>query len=81
MTISKKEFRKLQKSIGLINNKIEKEATYEGGDISDPDFMAGMVEIKKALLRKKGLTLDDYDGLKEDYKDKEEPEEIEVKLV
>jgi len=66
------EFRKIQKMIMTILNKMEKEAIEEGVDITTPDFQNKLKEVKETLLRGKGLTIAEYEEIKTQLKKEKE---------
>ena len=76
-------FRKLQKQLNIIINKIEKEAVENGEDIATDEFQGALGKLREELLKRKGLTLDDYNNeaqrLKEEKK-KEDETEMEITI-
>ena len=73
---SKEQFRKLQKQLNIIINKIEKEAVDNGEDISTEEFVGGIQLLRERLLDRKGLSIDVYNQLKEQFKEPEVDKEI-----
>ena len=68
--------------ISVYTNKIESEAIDNKEDISNPDFQRGILKVKEMILEKKGMTLDEYNSKKEEFKKEEDkPEEIKLEIV
>ena len=65
--MTKLQFRKIQKLLSTLINKIEKEAMDRGRDISSDDFQEAILELKKKFLAEKGITLEQYEELKEQF--------------
>jgi hypothetical protein len=63
------QFRKIQKFISVLINKIEKEAIDNGEDISTSEFQDALLKIKEKILEEKGMTLDEYEKLRKGFKD------------
>jgi hypothetical protein len=61
-------FRKLQKMLSIIQNKIEKEAVENGEDISSPEFQEGLLKLKEKILEEKGSSLMEYELMQESIK-------------
>lgn len=70
--MEKIQFKKLQKQIKIIIDKLETEATEEGIDITSEKWIEFIRLLKEELLKRVGLTLGEYDELVKAYKEKKE---------
>jgi uncharacterized protein YjgD (DUF1641 family) len=71
--MSKDQFRKLQKQIGIILNKFEKDAVERTVDITSDEFRFVYDALQEELLKRVGLTQEQYNELKKQHKTPKKP--------
>ena len=64
--MDKKQFLKLKKNIDLLLKKAIEEAVNKGVDISSPEFEEALLMLKTKLIKKRGITLEEYDQIIEE---------------
>jgi len=72
--MTKKEFKNLKRQIDALLKKAEEEAIAEGVNISSSEFQYVLRELKRKLLEARGIGLEEYEALEEEYEKEEKLE-------
>jgi len=75
-------FQRFKKQLEKWLKKAEEEAIEAGVDITSPEFLALLLELKKKILATKGLTLEEFERLEKEEEERKEleKEDISTKL-
>jgi len=77
--MTKQEFLRLKRRIDKLLQKAEDEALEDGVDITSKEFQSVFRELKRKILKARGISLEDYERAEQEYEEsKEKRNKIEI---